>query len=141
MEPRTIAIGLIAVIAAFAGAFGISSSGGGKTATAGPGTKASTIKVATPAAVSGVQVGGTVPALRSAPKPVHKKKAAKKHAPSTTSSAPSTSSTQPAPSTQNSAPAPVTPQQSAPVAPRPSAPKPSAPKPSSGPVVGGGTDG
>ena len=136
MEPRTIAIGLIAVIAAFAGAFGISSSGGGKTATAGPGTKASTIKVATPAPVAGVQVGGTVPALRSAPKPVHKKKAAKKHS---TSSAPST--TQSTPSTQNSTPAPVTPQQSAPVAPRPSAPKPSAPKPSSGPVVGGGTDG
>src|SRR4051794_33702671 len=123
MEPRTIAIGLIAVIAAFAGAFGISSSGGGKTATAGPGTKASLIKVATPSAVAGVQVGGTVPALRSAPKPAHKKKAAKKHS----ASAPSTSSTQSAPSTQNSTPAPVTPQSSAPATPRPSAPRPSKP--------------
>src|SRR3954447_15806553 len=120
MEPRTIAIGLIAVIAAFAAAFGISSSGGGgsaKPATAGPGTKATTIKVAAPAAVAGVKVGGTVPALRSAPK-AHKKKASKK-SPSTSSSAPSTSSTssssssspststqQSAPSTQNSAPAP-----------------------------------
>src|SRR4051795_5412847 len=107
MEPRTIAIGLIAVIAAFAAAFGISSSGGGsaKPATAGPGTKATTIKVAAPAAVAGVKVGGTVPALRSAPK-AHKKKAAKK-SPSTSSSAPSTSSSSsssPSTSTQQSAP-------------------------------------
>ena len=40
MEPRSIAIGLVAVIAAFAAAFAISSSGGAKTATAGAGVKA-----------------------------------------------------------------------------------------------------
>ena len=76
MEPRTIAIGLIAVVAAFGAAFGISSSGGGeKTATAGAGTKAETIKAAAPAAVAGVEVGGTVPALKAEKKAT--KKAAK----------------------------------------------------------------
>ena len=75
MEPRTIALGLIAVIAAFAAAFGIASSGGGsKTATAGTGTKAETIKVAAPAAVAGVEVGGTVPGLKAQPKKHAKKR-------------------------------------------------------------------
>jgi hypothetical protein len=105
MEPRTIAIGLIAVIAAFAAAFGISSSGGGKTATAGPGTKAQEIKVAAPAAVTGVEVGGALPSLKSEPRKP-KKKAAKKtpesSAPSTQNTAPPTQNT--APPTQNTAP-------------------------------------
>ena len=139
MEPRTIAIGLIAVIAAFAAAFGISSSGGDKTATAGPGTKAATIKVAAPAAVAGVEVGGTIPALKAEKKA--KKKAAKKVAASNpTSSAPSTNNSTPetqTPTTQNTQPS--NPQ---PTNPQPSNPKPSTPKPNnSGPVSSGGEDG
>src|SRR3954467_10328893 len=107
MEPRTIAFGLIAVIAAFAAAFGIASSGGGdKTAAAGPGTKAETIKVAAPAAVAGVEVGGTVPTLKSEPKKAKKKPAKKTTtstttSPSTTNSTSSTQNTTSAPSTQN----------------------------------------
>ena len=83
MEPRSIAIGLVAVIAAFAAAFAISSSGsGGKTASAGAGVKAESIKVAAPAAVSGVEVGATLPALKAEAK----KKPAKKPKPDTSSS-------------------------------------------------------
>ena len=146
MEPRTIAIGLIAVVAAFGAAFGITSARGGeKKATPRPRTKADTNKAPPAAAVAGVQVsgGGALPALKAEKKKA-KKKAANKPSSNSTASAPSTnnssqsqsqSQTQ-APSTQNSAPAP---QNSAP-APRPSAPKPSAPKPS-GPIKGGGEDG
>jgi hypothetical protein len=142
MEPRTIAIGLIAVIAAFAAAFGISSSGGDKTATAGPGTKAATIKVAAPAAVAGVEVGGTIPALKAEKKA--KKKAAKKVATSNpTSSAPTTNNSTPetqAPTTQNTQPS--NPQPTQPSNPQPSTPKPSTPKPNNnGPVSSGGEDG
>jgi hypothetical protein len=142
MEPRTIAIGLIAVIAAFAAAFGISSAGGGeKTATAGPGTKAESIKAPATAAVAGVEVGGTVPALKAEKK---KKPAKKKESSSNsnaTASEPSTSNTttpeaQAAPQTQNTAPA-----QNSNPAPSTSKPQPK-PKPQAEePVSGGGEDG
>ena len=139
MEPRTIAIGLIAVIAAFAAAFGISGAGGGeKTATAGPGTKAESIRAPATAAVAGVEVGGTVPALKAEKK---KKPAKKKESTSNstaTASEPLTSNTttpeQAAPQTQNTAPA----QNSNPA---PSTSKPQ-PKPQAEePVSGGGEDG
>ena len=140
MEPRTIAIGLIAVIAAFAAAFGISSAGGGeKTATAGPGTKAESIKAPATAAVAGVQVGGTIPALKA-----EKKKAAKKPKKESTSnstaSAPSTNNTTTqtqtqAPATQNTAPS-----TNSNPAPRTQKPSTQKPKPQ-GPVSGGGEDG
>ena len=140
MEPRTIAIGLIAVVAAFGAAFGISSAGGGeKTATAGPGTKAESIEAAAPAAVTSVETGSSVPALKAE----KKKKPAKKESSSNNSntSAPSTSETTApettAPSTQNTTPAPQNntpaPQNNTP------APKPQ-PKPQE-PVSGGGEDG
>jgi FtsZ-interacting cell division protein ZipA len=138
MEPRTIAIGLIAVIAAFAAAFGISSAGGGeKTATAGPGTKAQTIKAPTTAAVTGVEVGGTIPALKAEKK---KAKPKKQSSSNSNASTPSTNNTtaQPettAPSTQNTTPAP---QNNTP-APKPQTPKPQ-PKPQQ-PISGGGEDG
>jgi translation initiation factor IF-2 len=147
METRSIAIGLIAIVAAFAAAFGVAKSGGSKTETAGAGVKAETIKVAAPAPVAGVAVGGTIPALRAAPKPVAKKKAKKKSSGGSTASAPSTSnSSSNSNSTSNSAPAP---QQSAPSSPAPSAPAPSAPAPRApapkpsqpAPVSGGGEDG
>ena len=73
METRSIVIGLVAVVAAFAAAFGMAKSGGSKTDTAGAGVKAQTIKVVSPAAVTGVEVGGTLPALKA-----ERKKAAKK---------------------------------------------------------------
>src|SRR5215213_7647800 len=120
METRSIAIGLVAVVAAFAAAFGLAKSGGSKTETAGAGVKAATIKVAAAPAVAGVEVGGTLPSLIAERKAPAKKKAKKQaasspsttnstpsaqdSAPSTQNSAPSTQSS--APSTQNSAPAP-----------------------------------
>lgn len=141
MEPRTIAIGLIAVIAAFAAAFGISSAGGGeKTATAGPGTKAESIKAPTTAAVAGVEVSGTVPALKAEKKKKPAKKAKQEPTSSnsnSTASAPSTNETttqtQSAPQTQNTAPAQSNP---APSTPKPQ-PKPQQEKP----VSSGGEDG
>ena len=141
MEPRTIAIGLIAVVAAFGAAFGISSSGGGKTATAGPATKAESIKVAAPAAVAGVEVGGTLPALKAEKKKA-KKKAEKPSTSNTTASTPSTNDTTPqttAPSTQQNT-APV--QNTAPTqnTTKPSPPKNNTPS-NNGPVSGGGEDG
>jgi len=151
METRSIAIGLVAVVAAFAAAFGVAKSGGSKTETAGAGVKATTIKVAAPPAVAGVEVGGTLPALKAERKKA-KKKAKKKAAssPSTTntSSSPSTQSQESAPSTQNSAPstqntAPST-QNSAP-APQVSNPSPPASRPApsnnNAPISGGGEDG
>jgi translation initiation factor IF-2 len=143
METRSIAIGLVAVIAAFAAAFAISSSGGTKEETAGAGVKAQSITVAAPAAVAGVEVGGTLPALRAERKAPakKKKKASKRSTPSTssTASAPSTTNTAPsAPSTQNTAPSAPRPSAPAPSAPQPSAPKPSKP---AGPISGGGEDG
>jgi FtsZ-interacting cell division protein ZipA len=86
METRSIAIGLVAVVAAFAAAFGMARSGGSKTDTAGAGVKAQSIKVASPAAVTGVEVGGTLPALRT-----ERKKAAKKKTPTTTATTNTTS--------------------------------------------------
>ena len=73
METRFIAVGLVAVVAAFAAAFGMAKSGGSKTETAGAGVKAQSIKVASPA-VSGVEVGGTLPALKAERKAPAKKK-------------------------------------------------------------------
>ena len=74
METRSIAIGLVAIVAAFAAAFGMAKSGGSKTETAGAGVKAESIKVAAPAAVAGVEVGGTLPALKAERKAPAKKK-------------------------------------------------------------------
>jgi hypothetical protein len=99
METRSIVIGLVAVVAAFAAAFGMAKSGGSKTDTAGAGVKAQTIKVASPAAVTGVEVGGTLPVLKA-----ERKKAAKKKKPTSTSntSTPTASATAtPAPSNTN----------------------------------------
>src|SRR3954471_17574913 len=105
METRSIAIGLVAVVAAFAAAFAVASSGGSKTQTAGAGVKAASIKVAQPAAVTGVQAGGMIPALKVQHKAAKKKKTAKASAPSTSTSSSSTATTQKsAPATQNSAP-------------------------------------
>ena len=88
METRSIAIGLIAIVAAFAAAFGLAKSGGSKTETAGAGVKVQSIKVASPAAVAGVEVGGTVPALKAERKAPAKKK--EKPASSSNTSTPST---------------------------------------------------
>jgi hypothetical protein len=74
METRSIAIGVVAIVAAFATAFGMAKSGQSKTETAGAGVKAQSIKVASPAAVAGVEVGGTLPALKAERKPAKKKK-------------------------------------------------------------------
>jgi hypothetical protein len=141
METRSLAIGLVAVVAAFAAAFGMAKSGGSKTETAGAGVKAQSINVTAPAAVTGVEVGGTVPALKVQHKAPAKKKA-KKPAASTNNSSQSSSNTQ-APSTNNTAPpttntAPPT-THTAPPATH-TAPKPSKPKPSA-PVVTGGENG
>ena len=106
METRSIAIGLIAIVAAFAAAFGVAKSGGSKTATAGAGVKAQSIKVASPAAVAGVEVGGTLPALKAERKAPAKKK--KKAASNTNTSTTTTPSATPeesnAPSTNNTTP-------------------------------------
>jgi hypothetical protein len=103
METRSIAIGLIAVVAAFAAAFGMAKSGGSNTETAGAGVKAKSIQVAAPAAVSGVEVGGTLPALKAERKAPAKKK---KSTSTSNTSTPSTSNTTtpsvtPSPSTTN----------------------------------------
>jgi hypothetical protein len=136
METRSIAIGLVAVVAAFAAAFGLAKSGGSKTETAGAGVKAATIKVAAAPAVAGVEVGGTLPSLKAERKAPAKKKAKKQAAssPSTTNSTPSTQNS--APSTQNSAPAPQASN------PAPSASNPPASRPSNpAPITSGGTHG
>ena len=105
METRSIAIGLIVIVAAFAAAFGLAKSGSSKTETAGAGTKVQSIKVAAPAAVSGVEVGGTLPALKAERKAPAKKKKTASSGSNTT--APSTNNTTPessAPPTTNTAP-------------------------------------
>jgi hypothetical protein len=140
METRSIAIGLVAIVAAFAAAFGIAKSGGSKTETAGAGVKAQSIKVAAPAAVTGVQVGGTLPALKAERKAPAKKK--KKAASTTNSSAPSASSTvapqattqapQPQPTAQAPQPQPKSP---------PSDPGPKVPDTRQPPPQSGGEDG
>ena len=144
METRSIAIGLIAIVAAFAAAFGLAKSGGSKTETAGAGVKVQTIKVAAPASVAGVEVGGTVPALKAQPKAPAKKK--KKPESTSNTSTPSTSNTTTAPetntpSTNNTTVQPSNPQ---PSNPQPTTPKPETPaKGESGetPAQGGGEDG
>jgi len=93
METRSIAIGLVAIVAAFAAAFGMAKSGGSKTENAGAGVKAETIKVAAPPAVAGVEVGGTLPALQSERKPAKKKASKKASSGGSTASAPSTTKT------------------------------------------------
>jgi hypothetical protein len=85
METRSLAIGLVAVVAAFAAAFGLAKSGGSKTETAGAGVKAQSINVTAPAAVAGVEVGGTLPALKAERKAKKAKK--KKSSASNTSTA------------------------------------------------------
>jgi FtsZ-interacting cell division protein ZipA len=142
METRSIAIGLVAIVAAFAAAFGMAKSGGSKTETAGAGVKAQSIKVASPAAVAGVEVGGTLPALKAE----RKAPAKKKKKPTSTSNTPSTSDTTapsatPTPSTTNTQPSnpqPTNPQPTQPSTPKPT--KPSNPQPEK-PAQGGGEDG
>ena len=137
METRSIAIGLVAIVAAFAAAFGVAKSGGSETATAGAGVQAETIKVASPAAVAGVEVGGTLPALKAERKaPAKKKKGSSgSDSSSTTPSAtaepstPSTNDTTPPATNNTTPPANTTPQVSK--------PKPQAEEPASG----GGEDG
>jgi translation initiation factor IF-2 len=137
METRSIAIGLVAIVAAFAAAFGMAKSGGSKTETAGAGVKAQSIKLAAPAAVTGVEVGGTVPALKT----VHKAPAKKKKKAANTS-APSTSNTASPSATAAPSATPTQPSSPAPSNPQPSAPKPQAPKPKpQAPAQGGGEDG
>jgi hypothetical protein len=146
METRSLAIGLVAVVAAFAAAFGLAKSGGSKTETAGAGVKAQSINLTAPAAVAGVEVGGTLPALKAQHKAPAKKKAKKPAAStnntsqSSTSSSKSNSTTQ-APSTSNTAP-PTT--HTAPPATHTAPPATSKPKPkpsNPAPVSGGGDDG
>jgi hypothetical protein len=101
METRSIVIGLVAVVAAFAAAFGMAKSGGSKTDTAGAGVKAQTIKVASPAAVTGVEVGGTLPALKAERKKAAKKKKSTTTTATNTTSPPSTNDTSTAQSNTN----------------------------------------
>jgi hypothetical protein len=144
METRSLAIGLVAIVAAFAAAFGLAKSGGSKTETAGAGVKAQSINVTAPAAVAGVEVGGTLPALKAERKAPAKKKAKKPAASThnTSQSSTSNSSKTQAPSTNNTAP-PTT--NTAPPVTHTAPPATSKPKPSKpsdpGPVSGGGTDG
>ena len=99
METRSIAIGLVAIVAAFAAAFGVAKSGGSETENAGAGVKAQSIDVASPAAVTGVEVGGTLPALKTERKAPAKKKKA-----SSGSNTSSSSDATTAPETNNSTP-------------------------------------
>jgi hypothetical protein len=141
METRSIAIGLVAIVAAFAAAFGLAKSGGSKTETAGAGVKAESIKVAAPAAVTGVAVGGTLPALKAERKAPAKKK---KKASSTNSSTPSTSNTTTpqtnTPSTNNTTP-PANTNPTPPANSNPTPPKKETPVRSEEPATGGGEDG
>ena len=140
METRSIAIGLIAVVAAFAAAFGLAKSGQTKTETAGAGVKAESIKVAAPAAVSGVEVGGTLPALKA-----ERKAPAKKKKPTSTAnnSAPSTSNTTTPENTTPSTSNPQPTQPSNPQPTQPTTPKKETPAKGGGetPAQGGGEDG
>ena len=94
METRSIVIGLVAVVAAFAAAFGAAKSGGDGTENAGAGVGES-IKVAAPAAVAGVEVGGTLPALEVKRKAPAKKKKASNATDNPTTTAPETDTTTP----------------------------------------------
>ena len=137
METRSIAIGVVAIVAAFAAAFGMAKSGQSKTETAGAGVKAQSIKVASPAAVAGVEVGGTLPALkaeRKAPAKKKKKSTSTSNAGTSTPSATATPAATSPPSTTNTQPSNPTPQPSNPT------PQPSKPK-AEEPVQSGGEDG
>jgi hypothetical protein len=139
METRSIAIGLVAVVAAFAAAFGVAKSGGSKTATAGAGVQAETIKVAAPAAVAGVEVGGTLPALKAKRKaPAKKKKKASSGSNTSTTTTPSATPEPSAPSTNNTTP-PATNNTTPPANNTPPVSKPK-PQPEQ-PASGGGEDG
>ena len=144
METRSIAIGLIAIVAAFAAAFGVAKSGGSKTETAGAGVKAQTIKVASPGAVAGVEVGGTLPALKAERKPAKKKKKASSESnpTSTTNATPSATAEPSTPSTNNTTP-PATNTNPTPPANNnpPPAKKEQPPVQSEEPASGGGEDG
>ena len=145
METRSIAIGLIAIVAAFAAAFGVAKSGGSKTATAGAGVKAQTIKVTSPGAVAGVEVGGTLPALKAERKPAKKKKKASSESnntsSSTTNATPSATAEPNTPSTNTTTPPantnPTPPANNNP----PPAKKEQPPVQSEEPASGGGEDG
>jgi hypothetical protein len=103
METRSLAIGLVAVVAAFAAAFGLAKSGGSKTENAGAGVKAQSINVTAPAAVAGVEVGGTLPALKAERKAKAKKKpsASSNTSASTNNASSNTSTTEQNTSQQN----------------------------------------
>jgi len=141
VQTRFIAIGLIAVLAAFAVAFGAGKATS-KTSTAGAGVSAEVIDVVAPAAITAVEVGGAMPALKSAAKKARAKK--KASAPKKSSGSTSKPST---PRSTPSTPAPSKPAPSAPTAPAPKAPAPKAPapkaptKPAPAPVTGGGDEG
>jgi hypothetical protein len=133
METRSIAIGVVAIVAAFAAAFGMAKSGQSKTETAGAGVKAQSIKVASPAAVAGVEVGGTLPALKAERKPAKKKKSTSTTNTSTPSaSATPAATTPPSTTTQPSNP---TPQPSNPT------PQPKQTPQAEEPIQSGGDDG
>ena len=141
METRSIAIGLVAIVAALAAAFGMAKSGGSKTATAGAGVKAESIKVAAPGAVAGVEVGGTLPALKAERKaPAKKKKSPSSSNNSTPSTSNSTAPETTAPPTNNTTPSTPAPSNPAPSNPAPSKPAPAKPAPEV-PAQGGGEDG
>jgi hypothetical protein len=134
---RSIALGLVAVVAAFALSFGVGKAAGGKTATAG--VKAAAIKVAGAPAVQSVELGGTVPALKSTPK---KKTAKKKKAPSSNNDstpAPSSNDSSPAPNTSPSTP--TTPKVTPKDTPKPPVTGPAGPGDGEAPVTGGNEDG
>jgi hypothetical protein len=133
METRSIAIGVVAIVAAFAAAFGMAKSGQSKTETAGAGVKAQSIKVASPAAVAGVEVGGTLPALKTERKPAKKKKSTS----TTNTSTPSTSATPAAttPPSTTTQPSNPTPQPSNPT------PQPKQTPQAEEPIQSGGDDG
>jgi hypothetical protein len=143
METRSIAIGLIAIVAAFAAAFGVAKSGGSKTETAGAGVKAQTIKVASPAAVAGVEVGGTLPALKAERKPAKKKKkpSSETNTSSSTATTPSATAEPTTPSTNNTTPPATNTNPTPPANNNPPPAKKEPPVQSEEPASGGGEDG
>jgi hypothetical protein len=146
METRSIAIGLVAIVAAFAAAFGVAKSGGSKTETAGAGVKAQSIEVASPPAVSGVEVGGALPALKAERKaPAKKKKSTSSSSASTPSTSdatpPSTGSTPSTTNTQPSNPAPTQPSDPQPSTSSPDTPTSGGDTSAEPPASGGGEDG
>jgi hypothetical protein len=139
METRSLAIGLVAVVAAFAAAFGLAKSGGSKTETAGAGVKAQSIKVAPPAAVAGVEVGGTLPALKAERKA---KKAKKKPSASSNTSAPSTNNSSSTNTSTNTTQQNTTQQSSPPASSQPTNSNPTTSKPQAEePISSSGDDG